>query len=214
MQDKNKAAVKNILLAIAEHKKVDKLRGLTQLLQINERTLYAWIKRGKIGNVASILKIFPYLNIDWLETGKGQMMVIDKDNFHLLSQAQQEENNVSSRANIVARIEPGNQRVKEILTTSQKSAKEEQQGDKQPSVSEMMEMTKIVLGSNTVYRSALASNVRAFYKAVVNEGEMEMLRDEIAEIRQTNKEMKESQLRIEEMLRSLGAVEQKRESAA
>jgi flagellar biosynthesis GTPase FlhF len=139
------------------------------------------------------------------------MMIIDKDNFHLLPTSKYDTSEGYIQPKIAARIEPGNAQIREDLKKLKSLNQAIEQGkgtlEKQPTEEEMLVMTKAVLASNTVYRAALASNVRAFYKAVVNEGEMEMLRDEIAE-------MKEGQKRIEEMLRSLGAVEQKRDSAA
>jgi hypothetical protein len=73
MQDKNKADVRNILLAIADHLNVDKIRGLARRLDIQEGTMYAWIKRNKIGNTGAILEKLPYLSLKWLETGEGPM---------------------------------------------------------------------------------------------------------------------------------------------
>jgi len=73
MQDKNQANVRNILLAIADHLNVDKIRGLARKLDIQEGTMYAWIKRNKIGNTGAILEKLPYLSLKWLETGEGPM---------------------------------------------------------------------------------------------------------------------------------------------
>lgn len=69
--------------------------------------------------------------------------------------------------------------------------------------SEMLIMTSVVLESNTVYRSALASNIRAFYQAVKGEREMNDLRDEIKKMREELAEMKELML-------SQGTAEKKR----
>jgi DNA-binding Lrp family transcriptional regulator len=205
---------KKILTALQDHINVKNFKQLAEYLGISEKLIYSWVRHDKISGTGKILAKIPYINLDWLETGQGPMMIIDKDNFHLLPQNQKAENNGYVRANIIARIEPGNPDIKQLLTATKAEEKKKAGEEKQPSVEEMVDMTKVVLNSQTVYRSALASNVRAFYQAVVNEGELKMLSDEIAEIRQANREMKESQIRIEEMLRSLGAVEQKRDSAA
>lgn len=51
-------------------------------------------------------------------------------------------------------------------------------------MSEMVEATVRVLESDTVYRSALASNIRAFDKAVQMEGKMQGIEDELRLMRQ------------------------------
>ncbi|KJS02211.1 MAG: hypothetical protein VR65_06075 [Desulfobulbaceae bacterium BRH_c16a] len=66
------------------------------------------------------------------------------------------------------------------------------------SMPDMVKMTMIVLESETVYRSALASNVRAFYEAVMKEDEMRSLNEKI-------EAMQHQMKRMEEMLLSLGA---------
>jgi len=69
--------------------------------------------------------------------------------------------------------------------------------------SEMLIMTSVVLESNTVYRSALASNIRAFYQAVKGEQEMSDLRDEI-------KKMREELSELKALMLAQGAPEKKR----
>jgi|GEM_PF-1907525 len=56
---------------------------------------------------------------------------------------------------------------------------------------DMLLMTSKVLESNTVYRSALASNIRAFYQAVLGEDDMNDMRNEINMMRKELAEMKE-----------------------
>lgn len=74
------------------------------------------------------------------------------------------------------------------LPAGQKEATVEQD---EPSLDQMVHMTTAVLGSNTVYRAALASNIRAFYKAVTGEEEMEYLRGQVERMSQDIAEMKE-----------------------
>lgn len=74
------------------------------------------------------------------------------------------------------------------LPAGQKEATGEQD---EPSLDQMVHMTTAVLGSNTVYRAALASNIRAFYKAVTGEEEMEYLRGQVERMSQDIAEMKE-----------------------
>lgn len=79
-------------------------------------------------------------------------------------------------------------------------------------MSEMVAMTVEVLESKTVYRGALASNVRAFHQAVKMEGEMRGVKEELQQMREEHRaEMEE----LKEMIRSLGGViPEKREPAA
>jgi transcriptional regulator with XRE-family HTH domain len=58
------------------------------------------------------------------------------------------------------------------------------------SIAKMLTMTAKVLESATVYRSALASNIRAFYQAVQEEDEMNALRQEVGELRKDIAELK------------------------
>ena len=51
------------------------------------------------------------------------------------------------------------------------------------SMAEMLAATARVLESKTVYRSALASNIRAFDKAVLNEGRLMKIEEELVEMK-------------------------------
>jgi len=51
-------------------------------------------------------------------------------------------------------------------------------------IQDALNMTEIVLKSVTVYRSALWSNIRAFHKAVVDEVEMQGMKEEIKEMKE------------------------------
>lgn len=77
--------------------------------------------------------------------------------------------------------------------------------DREMKQSEMMYMTGVVLESNTVYRSALASNIRAFYQAVKGEQEMNDLRDDV-------KRLSEEIAELKEIILSNGSTEKKRAS--
>lgn len=59
------------------------------------------------------------------------------------------------------------------------------------SMSDMLLKTSAVLESKTVYRSALASNIRAFHDAVMGEKEMKEVRDEVAALRKEIQELRE-----------------------
>jgi len=67
--------------------------------------------------------------------------------------------------------------------------------------SEMMYMTSVVLESSTVYRSALASNIRAFYQAVKGEGEMNDMRNEVVL-------MRKDIARLEELIRNISKTDE------
>ncbi len=80
-------------------------------------------------------------------------------------------------------------------------------------IADMLTMVVAVLESKTDYGSALASNVRTYYQAVMEEEEMDRVKEELAAIRTENHEMSERMKRMEAMLMSLGAVdEEKNES--
>ena len=73
MQDKNTTDVRKILKAVADNLKVKGIRGLAAFLGLKENTIYAWIKRGKIGDTGVILDKCPNIRLGWLETGEGEM---------------------------------------------------------------------------------------------------------------------------------------------
>lgn len=75
------------------------------------------------------------------------------------------------------------------------------------SMSEMVSMTVEVLESKTVYRSALASNVRAFHQAVKMEGEMQGVKDDLRKMQADMDELKV-------MIRSLGGIVPEKRDAA
>ena len=75
------------------------------------------------------------------------------------------------------------------------------------SMKEMVSMTMDILESDTVYRSALASNIRAFHKSVTMEEEVESVKKQL-------EGMNDRMQRMEELLLSLGAtLPEKREAS-
>lgn len=169
----------------------------------------------KITNPLRIFEKCQYLNIEWLETGTGPMMIVDKDNFHLLPGnrplPETSPEPSPSATKIAARIEPGSEGIKRLLIrkpSPQATVEKEQKNEPETPISDMVYMTTRVLESNTVYRSALASNVRAFYQAVVQEDEMKSLSEKM-ELMQAQME------RMEAMLAALNAaMPQKRDEKA
>lgn len=130
---------------------------------------------------------------------------------------------IKKKGEIAASIEPGKQEVRERLKRNNQAAKNKAMSsqeetsladriDESFSMSEMVTMTIEVLESKTVYRSALASNVRAFHQAVKMEGEMKGVKEEVQQMRVEHRhEMEE----LKGMIRALGGeAPQKREAAA
>jgi hypothetical protein len=73
MQEKKYSKTKKILLDLATYANVKNIQGLARYTGIKDSTLYTWIDRDKISDVKDLLKIFPNLNLNWLETGEGEM---------------------------------------------------------------------------------------------------------------------------------------------
>lgn len=78
---------------------------------------------------------------------------------------------------------------------------------------DMVSMTIEVLQSNTVYKSALASNIRAFHQAVKGEGEMNDLRKKVENTQNDNLVMRQHMVRLEERLQALEGVEPEKKRA-
>ena len=85
-------------------------------------------------------------------------------------------------------------------------------------ISEMVEATIRVLESDTVYRSALASNIRAFDKAVLMEGKMQGIEDELRLMREeaANRDAvaAERMDKMEQLILSLGGQVPEKKSLA
>lgn len=76
------------------------------------------------------------------------------------------------------------------------------------SLKEMVSMTMEILESETVYKTALSSNIRAFHKAATEEGKVKKMEEKIISMDQRME-------RMEKMLVSLGAtVPEKRDEEA
>ncbi|BDD88733.1 hypothetical protein [Desulfofustis limnaeus] len=163
MQEKNQKIVKNILLSLAEYVKVKGINGVADYLGENRTRLYAWIKNNNIPDTGIILAKHPEISVDWLRTGKGPM----------LKQEQQKS------------------RLRKTHEIYMPGDAEEDERSEHPSSSDMLIMTAKVLESNTVYRSALASNIRAFFQAVQGEEEMNDMREKMDQLMSDMAEMKE-----------------------
>jgi len=218
--------VKKILTALQGHLNKKNYQQLAEYLDIKTTTIYSWVKNDNIANTGKILAKCPYLSLNWLETGEGPMAIIDKSNIDQLPSSWPDglppELQGYVKAKISARIEPGNERQRQriegrkALSGKQEIQKETEKEGEQGlwSMSEMLVMTTAVLESNTVYRSALAANVRAFYQAVKREDEMRSISEKLEVMEKNETEMAERMARMEAMLLSLGAAPQKREQNA
>lgn len=222
MQAKNSSKVKIILDLIASHANVKGIKGLANAIGEPSTRLYGWIRNGKIFDTTSILTKFPYINKEWLETGEGPMMIIDDSNRDLVPPGKYATDAAGLiRPKVAAKIEPGDAEKRERMRRkalertmkAQSSSETTLSGnDEEIDVSDMLLMTSVVLKSETVYRSALASNVRAFYQAVIKEEEMQSVNEKLEALQKHNENMAERMERMEQMLLSFGAqVPEKRE---
>ncbi|MGV0961821.1 MAG: hypothetical protein ACOYB1_18505 [Limnohabitans sp.] len=173
--------VKKILSALQEHLNIKNYQLLANCFGVKQTTIYSWIKHDKIAGTGKILGKFPYINAQWLETGEGPMFAEESPPVQ------------PARKRLVATLEQG---------YGTRPVEKPKDAIDMP---EMVKMTMVVLDSESVYRSALAANVRAFYQAVINEGEMQSLSDKM--------ELMQAQMaRMETLLSSLNAaLPQKRE---
>lgn len=212
--------VKKVLSALLDHLNIKNYQDFAEFIGVNRTMIYSWVKRDNIGDTGKILGKCPYINLDWLETGEGPMMIIDKDTIDSLPDnwpgcAPADKSYV--KAKVKARIEPGNERQRERLektTNGEIKKADDHQQKEEWKMSDMLQMTAAVLESNTVYRSALASNVRAFYQAVKNEEEMHSILKKLEEMEIKDKEMSDRMTRMEEILIALGEnIPQKRDQA-
>jgi len=205
----NKA--EKIVAALKNHLNIKTDKGLAEYFGLGKTMVYSWTKHGNVTNTGKILAKCPYLNIDWLETGEGPMMIIDENNIDKVTSTWQIDKPLQEEKphKVAATIKPGPDMERRRLGNRRKVEKDDttKHADTDTdtlSVGDMMSMTAKVLESNTVYRSALASNVRAFYQAVVKENEMQSLSENIEEMRAENREMKEHLAEMRDMLLSLG----------
>jgi len=77
-QEEKSQMVKNILNSVAELVKVKKIKGLAEFLGETESRLYGYIRNGNIVETGSFLIKIPTINVDWLRTGEGPMLLADK----------------------------------------------------------------------------------------------------------------------------------------
>lgn len=167
MQDKTKLNTKEILLRLADHVRVKKIRGLAEYLGENENKIYAWVRSGNIADASVILAKIPEINIEWLKTGEGPMLRYQPP--------------------------PGD---KIILNFESPKPKTHQPqplpvNEEAFDLPEMVKMTMEVLSSDTGYKPALASSIRTFHNAVNMEKEMNEVKREIAAMAERMARMEE-----------------------
>lgn len=170
---------------------------LAEKTGIDIGTISRWKKKNINPQDGSIHKIVAATgcSLDWLQYGTGTPFPQKKD------------------GNVVASIEPSPSKKKSAHQRQEKEISSPTESDW--TISEMLTATTRVLESNTIYRGALVSNIRAFDKAVQMEIEMEGIKEDVKAMRKDNREMADRMERMEELLVSLGATAQeKRDSAA
>jgi hypothetical protein len=70
--------VEYIFNALIKHTKTKDIQRLNSFLELAENTLYTWKKRNKIAKPYKILSKLPEINVEWLRTGEGPMLLADK----------------------------------------------------------------------------------------------------------------------------------------
>jgi len=184
-QDKKQKQVKIILEILADHANVRGIKGLARFLGCPPTRLYGWIRNGRIYDAGIILTKFPHVNIDWLMTGKGQMATIKNDMYPFgFPENKNQQGNVrfsvsnrNGNEKVVATIQPGK-------TETDQGKNQQPSSEDQETIDEeaMVEQTRHILRSETVYRGALVSNIRAFYQGVKREEEMAGLETRITQM--------------------------------
>lgn len=159
-----------------------------------DRSRFNLLLNDKVGmpRRETLLKISGFFkcNINWLETGEGKPFEQPKTFLGATHLGQQPWDNSSKQVSM--------EHEKESF-----------------SMAEMFTMTAKILESDTIYRSALSSNIRAFYRSVTQEEEMESVKRKLEKMEQQNEQISERMARMEELLLSLGAaLPEKRDKAA
>ena len=203
----NKA--EKIIRALKDHLNIKTDKALAEYFGLEAKNVYSWKKNGNVTNTLIIFEKLRYLNPRWLETADDPMMILDKDNLHLVPDTAWKGSPLDpppiKPSKIVAQIQPGKAEIKDkLLVERQQEPSPEAEAD---DIEELKRMSERVLRSKTVYRSAWASNCRAFYQAVIKEEEM-MAKD--ARIEEMAVEIAE----IKALLRRLVGDDQKREQKA
>lgn len=191
MQDKNKANVSERIDAVAKILNAKDYRALAKLLNVSEAALYSWIKRGKIGNTGKILANVPTLSLDWLETGEGEMFKYtppsgDNISFNFGKPAELLQT-PNTKAHVDLEVSAGTSNASQAADGALSS---DTSDDEEIPIEDMVLMTREVLASRTVYRSALASNVRAFHQAVKKEEQMKTTNEKLDAMTAEMAEMK------------------------
>jgi len=160
-------------------------KRLADTADIDEATISRWAKSGKVPTRKSLTKIANATgcSVEWLKSCQGEMM----------------KSLVGKAAD--AAIDPLNEAAggsvevyrKNIISSDFK-------------ISDMVNATIRILESDTVYKTALASNIRAFDNAVIQEADVDDLKGKIDILIQTQFAMKDE---MAEMRREIVSDKQK-----
>ena len=187
--------IKFILSALIKLANLKGIKHLAEYLEQSPGKVYGWIRNGNISDISSVLIKFPHVRREWLETGQGPML---KENAP--------KNEIAAAVDIVYDIQD---KPREIISSWVEPMPQEPPSTEHHSedwnLDEMLEKTSEVLQSQTIYRSALAANVRAFHEAVQNEGEMRTTRETLARMEARMARMEKA------ILAMAGPVTEKRE---
>ena len=194
---------------VARLKKFDQ-KDIADGLDIFPATVNRWW-HGKVkprGKSLRNLAEFLGCNSEWLETGKGQMFGYQpppgdniRFNFGKPAESTQTPN---TTAHVDLDVSSG---TSNASPSADGALPSDTSDDEEIPIEDMVLMTREVLASRTVYRSALASNVRAFHQAVKKEEQMKTTNDRLDAMTAEMAEMKA-------MLKALLNPAQKRDQKA
>lgn len=180
---------------------------------IAESTISRWLSAdGNEPKIGSLRKIAAATNcnLEWLRFGHGEMSPIPAPPQHTDADLE------AFWAPLLAELE---ERFGVDLSHERRKGKEQFDnlenlppkwlgGERDQRISDLLTKTAVILESDTVYRTALASNINAFHKAVEMEGEMKEVKEDLRKMQADMDELKA-------MIRSLGGVlPEKRDPAA
>ena len=150
-------------------------------------------------------------NQRWLETGEGEPFPQAAENAEQRWQDIYDEV-LAIKPPAETAHQPGPARPPSAYPENIQMAWPDEDEHQEFSIAKMLTMTAKVLESATVYRSALASNIRAFYQAVQEEDDMNAVRQEVGALQQKVGELQKEIAELKDLLltRDVMVAEKKR----
>lgn len=172
-------------------------REVAEALEINEARVSEWLS-GKVESprrtsIKNIAKMFS-CDFEWLAHGIGEPFPAGFKSTDYGQLGRITSGMPPKSEKVVMTIEPGPARKKGSKIEEQQARQETESINEE----EAIEQTRYILRSDTVYRGALHSNIRAFYQGVKREEEMAGVDEQMIEM-QNKMDM------MMQMLESLGA---------